>query len=173
MTISVSIVSIKTGHTTFRVKFLQTTILIEHRTLADIGMKIKNREDGAVIKDETTDTKYLLNISRDVVVISRDQEEDIEVYSNDFNIAIDKVIKCAEDTKALALIYGPKIVSDVILKAMENNKPVVVNEMAHFGHRILGYDGFAFEVIPRYGTNLSRERRFILHSHVHTIGILE
>lgn len=170
---TVSIVSIENDITNYRIKFPQVTILITNFALSAIGKRIEHYGDKDPIKDEINGTEYRLNFIREVVTIVRDQEEDVEVYFYDFNTACDEAVECAENAMTVATIYGPKIFTEVILKAVEHNKPVVVNEMAHFGHRILGYDGFAFEVTPWYGTNSSRDRRFILHSHVHTIGILE
>ena len=170
---TVSIVSIENDITNYRIKFPQVTILITNSALSAVGERIEHYGDKDPIKDETNDTEYRLNFIRKVVTIVRDQEEDVEVYFYDFNTACDEAVECAENTKAIGMIYGPKILTEVILEAMEHGKTVLINDMSTFGYKILGYDGFAFEVATVGFSGTHHGRRFILHSHVNTIGIME
>ena len=171
--ITVSIVSIKNGNTNYRIKFPQVTILITNSALSAVGKRIEHYGDRDPIKDDINGTEYRLNFTRKVVIIIRDQEEDVEVYFYDFNAAIDKAARCAENAMSVATIYGPKIFTEVILEAMEHDKTVFINDMSTFGYKILDYDGYSFEVVAVGLPGIHRGRRFILHSHVSAIGILE
>lgn len=170
---TVSIVSIEDGTTNYRIRFPQTTIIIDNFTLTRIGNNIRYLDDADIIKDKTTGTEYRLDFSREALIITREDIPAVEVLFTDFRIAIDKSAKCANNAKDIAKIYGPKILTEVILKAMNHGKIVAINDMSTFGYKILGYDGYAFEVeIPGFfGTHPGR--RFILHSHVNSIGIRE
>ena len=173
MTISVSIVSIENDITNYRIKFPQVTILITNSALSAVGERIEHYGDKDPIKDETNDTEYRLNFIRQVVTIVRDQEEDVEVYFYDFNTAMDKAVEYAKNAMSVAKIYGPKIFTEVILEAMEHDKTVLINDMSTFGYKILGYDGYAFEAATVGFSGTQHGQRFILHSHVNTIGIME
>lgn len=171
--ITARIASVKNGNTNYRIKFPKATILTTNSALSAVGERIENYGDRDPIKDEINDTEYRLNFTREVVTIVRDQEEDVDVYFYDFNAAIDKAARCAENAMSVATIYGPKIFTEVILKAMEHDKTVLINDMSTFGYKILGYDGFAFEVATVGFSGTQHGQRFILHSHVNTIGIME
>ena len=171
--ITARIASIKNGNTNYRIKFPQATILITNSALSAIGKRIENYQGIDPIKDEINGTEYRLNFTREVVTIVRGQEEDVEVTFYDFNTACDEAVDCAENAMTVATIYGPKIFTEVILKAMEHDKSVLINDMSTFGYKILAYDGYAFEVAVVGFSGTHHERRFILHSHVSTIGILE
>lgn len=170
---TVSIVSIENDITNYRIKFPQVTILITNSALSAIGKRIEHYGDRDPIKDETNGTEYRLDFIRKVVTIVRDQEEDVEVTFHDFNTAMDKAVEYAKNAMSVAKIYGPKIFTEVILEAMEHDKTVLINDMSTFGYKILGYDGFAFEVATVGFSGTHHGRRFILHSHVNTIGIME
>ena len=170
---TVSIVSIENDITNYRIKFPQVTILITNSALSAVGKRIEHYGDRDPIKDETNGTEYRLDFIRKVVTIVRDQEEDVEVTFHDFNTAMDKAVEYAKNAMSVAKIYGPKILTEVILEAMEHDKTVLINDMSTFGYKILGYDGFAFEVATVGFSGTQHGQRFILHSHVDTIGIME
>ena len=170
---TVSIVSIENDITNYRIKFPQVTILITNSALSAIGKRIEHYGDRDPIKDETNGTEYRLDFIRKVVTIVRDQEEDVEVTFHDFNTAMDKAVEYAKNAMSVAKIYGPKIFTEVILEAMEHDKTVLINDMSTFGYKILGYDGFSFEVATVGFSGTHHGQRFILHSHVNTIGIME
>ena len=170
---TVSIVSIENDITNYRIKFPQVTILISNSVLSYIGKNIEYHGDRDPIKDETNGTEYRLDFIRKVVTIVRDQEEDVEVTFHDFNTAMDKAVEYAKNAMSVAKIYGPKIFTEVILEAMEHGKTVLINDMSTFGYKILGYDGYAFEVATVGFSGTHHGQRFILHSHVNTIGIME
>lgn len=171
MTISVSIVSIENGITNYRIKFPKATILITNSDLSSIGNSIENYGNRDPIKDDTNDTEYRLDFIREVVTIVRDQEEDVDVTFYDFNTACDEAVERAENAMSVATIYGPKIFTEVILNSMEHDKTVFINEMSSFGFKILDYDGYAFEMGP--APDPHKGRRFIMHSSVSTIRIME
>ena len=171
--ITARIASVKDDITNYRIKFPQVTILITNSALSAIGKRIEHYGDRDPIKDETNGTEYRLDFIRKVVTIVRDQEEDVEVTFHDFNTAMDKAVEYAKNAMSVAKIYGPKIFTEVILEAMEHGKTVLINDMSTFGYKILGYDGFAFEVATVGFSGTQHGQRFILHSHVDTIGIME